>query len=67
MATEDSLAEAHKRAAKVVGQLSLTLARRSLRGGFIVYWIKELRQAADILEQLIPERVNAGKKEISRD
>lgn len=53
---EQELLALHNRIAKVVGQLSLTITRRSLRRAYALYWTNELRQAADSLEKLVKER-----------
>jgi hypothetical protein len=50
---EEKLLAAHAIVARVAGRLSLTISRRSVRTAYIIYWINELRQAADLLEQLV--------------
>lgn len=50
MAMEPKLESAFRKCAKVVGWLSLALVRRSFNRNLALYYVTELRQAADILE-----------------
>lgn len=55
------LEDAHRIAARPLGQLALYLERASVPRTLALYWASELRRAADMLDEFSGERVDGGK------